>query len=404
MKHLLDYSLSMLCPITLNVFKNIPFESLTQFITTSGHFPLKFLVCVLIHISYFHALRFLFPTLRNDRKRISWVLTWVSTSILGAASLLAMYTSCRTIFQKPIPYELYNSMDPATGVFYHRFDVAFPVPHRLSPGIEWDSSSHWQKQDPQLRSFCLDQFSLVTVALSDKNVTMTDPCQCAQEDYRRDMLDFYRHIDATFYAPVSSTKALYPIGSWAELFGWLRLPTRLFFDMTFSPAGAVYAQWMMLFFASYLSMDLVIGTIYYKEKITLISGYLHHSLYIFICNVSLWTGYTVPCAYLYFMEIPTAFLGAGFIFPSLRDDNLFGLLFFIFRIALDPLMAHEILRNTTMTPIGKAMVLIKVPLNIKFFVDWIVRQKKLRRRALQQRPHGDVVEEKKMAQRRVASR
>ncbi|KAF9293643.1 hypothetical protein BGZ74_011603 [Mortierella antarctica] len=153
------------------------------------------------------------------------------------------------------------------------------------------------------------------------------------------MLDFYRHIDATFYAP--------------------------------TPAGAVYAQWMMLFFASYLSMDLVDGMIYYKEKITLISGYLHHALYIFICNVSLWTGYTVPCAYLYFMEIPTAILGAEFIFPSLRDDNLFGLLFFIFRIVLDSLMAHETLRNTTMTPMGKFVTIIKNPLNVKFFVDYI---------------------------------
>ncbi|KAG0037936.1 hypothetical protein BGZ82_001524 [Podila clonocystis] len=316
---------------------------------------------------------------------------------------MAMYTSCRTILQKPIPYELYNRVDPATGVYYHRFDVAFPAPHRLSPGVDWVSSSHWQKQDPQLRSFCLDQFSLETISRTDKNATVTEPCQCTQEDFRREILDFYRHIDATFYAPASSHKASYPTGSFAELFGLFRLPTRMFFDMTFSPAAAVYAQWTMLFFASYLSMDLVIGSIYYKEKITLISGYLHHSLYIFICNVSLWTGYTVPCAYLYFMEIPTAILGAGFIFLCLRYDNLFGLFFFIFRIVLDPLMAHEILRNTTMTPIGKAMVLIKIPVNIKLFVDWIVRQKKLRRRAQREPLQRDVLEEKKMAQKRVAS-
>ncbi|KAF9333123.1 hypothetical protein BG006_003996, partial [Podila minutissima] len=137
----------------------------------------------------------------------------------------------------------------------------------------------------------------------------------------------------------------------------------------------------MLFFAGYLSMDFVVGTIYYKEKITLISGYLQHALYIFICNVSLWTGYTVT--------FPTAILGAGFIFLSPRDDNLFTMLLFIFRIVLDPLMAHETLRNTTMTPIGKAMVLIKIPVNIKFFVDWIVWQKKLRRRTQRQRLQGD---------------
>ncbi|KAF9017581.1 hypothetical protein BGZ52_004955 [Haplosporangium bisporale] len=399
MKQLFVHPLSLL-PITFNVFNNIQLESLAHFITTPGHFPLKFLVCVLIQISYFHALRFLSPALRNDRKRISWVLTWISTSVLGVASLVAMYTSCRIVFQKPIPYELYNHADPSTGVLYRRFDVAFPPPHRLSPGIEWVSSSPWQKQDPQIPSLCLEQFSLVSVA-TDKNVTENEPCECTQEDHRRNMLNFYRHIDDTFYAPASSPKAAYPTGSWAELFGWFRLPTRLFFDMTFSPAAAAYAQWMMLFFASYLSMDLVFGTIYYKEKITLISGYLHHSLYIFICNVSLCTGYTVPCAYLYFMEIPTAFLGTGFIFPSLRHDNLFGLLFFVFRIVLDPLMAHEILRNTTMTPIGKAMVLIKIPVNIKFFVDWIVRQKKLRRRAQQQQRQlqvqEDIAEVKRMA-------
>lgn len=106
--------------------------------------------------------------------------------------------------------------------------------------------------------------------------------------------------------------------------------------------------------------------------------------------------------------VPTAVLGTGFIFPSLRHDNLFGLLFFLFRIVLDPLMAHEILRNTTMTPIGKAMVLIKIPVNIKFFVDWIVRQKKLHRQAQRQKillqRQEDIAEVKRMAQKCVAAR
>ncbi|KAF9274518.1 hypothetical protein BGZ74_004324, partial [Mortierella antarctica] len=193
------------------------------------------------------------------------------------------------------------------------------------------------------------------------------------------MYDFYHHVDSTFYAPSSSTKASYPAWSFTAFFGRLSIPPCLFFDASFSPVRDALTKWAVLVLPSYLVMDLTLGRKYYRERISLIGGYVHHSVYLYICSVVLYTNYTVGMVLFFFDEIPTAVLGTGFVFPQLRHDTLFGLVYFITQMVLDPLMAHEILRNTTMTPMGKFVTVIKNPLNVKFFVDYIQQQKRLRR-------------------------
>lgn len=73
------------------------------------------------------------------------------------------------------------------------------------------------------------------------------------------------------------------------------------------------------------------------------------------------------------------------MFPRLRHDNLFGLLFILTRFVLDALVTHELMRNTSMIPLCKLLIATKVPVNIKFFADWMRQQRRLRRRQRQQR-------------------
>ncbi|KAG0356720.1 hypothetical protein BG005_004332 [Podila minutissima] len=171
------------------------------------------------------------------------------------------------------------------------------------------------------------------------------------EMYNRvDPVSGFAYHNSTFYAPSSSTKASYPAWSFAAFFGRPSIPPRLFFDASLSPVRDALTEWAVMVLASYLVVDLTMGRKYYRERISLIGGYVHHSMYLYICSVALYTDYTVGMVLFFFDEIPTAVLGTGFVFPQLRHDTLFGLVYFITRMVLDPLMTHEILRNTTMTP------------------------------------------------------
>lgn len=262
-----------------------------QFLTTIGHRSLKLTILLLVHFLYFQAIRALFPALNKDRKRLSWILTSVSTPVISILWLVSVLTICRTVWQDPVPFELYSRADPTTGVFYRRYDIPFRPstsyvgnPLVLSPQQEYGH---------QLNALCLEEII---------------PCQCTLQEYERDMWNFYRQVDSTFYAPMSSSTRDYPAWSYAQVFGWLRLPPRLFFDTTFSPGTTVFAEWTILFFASYLSMDLVLGMIYYRDKITLLSGYFHHTFHLFVCLIAIRTETVVQCVLLFYAESMFSFL------------------------------------------------------------------------------------------------
>lgn len=299
MDQLLADSWSLFASLAINALHSVFFPQ-AQFLTTIGHRSLKLTILLLVQLLYFHAILALFPALKKDRKRLSWILTSISTPIISILWLVSVFTICRTVWQDPVPYELYNRADPATSVFYRRYDIPFRPsalyignPLVLSPAQEYD---------PQLNALCLKQII---------------PCQCTLQEYERDMRDFYRQVDSTFYAPMSSSTRDYPAWSYARVFGWFRLPPRLFFDTTFSPGTTVFAEWTILFFASYLSMDLVLGMIYYRDKLTLLSGYFHHTFHLFVCHTAIRTRTVVPCVLLFYAESMFPFFCPHFVFLAL---------------------------------------------------------------------------------------
>ncbi|KAG0345639.1 hypothetical protein BG004_003385 [Podila humilis] len=81
------------------------------------------------------------------------------------------------------------------------------------------------------------------------------------------------------------------------------------------------------------------------------------------------------------VEIATAILGTGFIFPGRRNDKLFGVMFIICRILIDLPLSHEMVRNTSMTLPCKILTLVKIPMNFKLFADWIKQQQNQRKRS-----------------------
>jgi len=79
-------------------------------------------------------------------------------------------------------------------------------------------------------------------------------------------------------------------------------------------------------------MDLALGAVYYRSQIGLLTGWIHHSLYIMIVEYAIrrsWTHIFCLCAA---MEIPTFFLGFMTLHPEFRNNTVFGVAFFLTRI------------------------------------------------------------------------
>jgi hypothetical protein len=93
-----------------------------------------------------------------------------------------------------------------------------------------------------------------------------------------------------------------------------------------------YIQFAIIFFMSHCIVDLVIGTIFYPASMDVLSGYVHHTLFLYVCLYSL-----QYCPVIFGMcfvaELPTLIMGLGNMDDRLRNDMLFGWTYGLTRIA-----------------------------------------------------------------------
>ncbi|KAF9426520.1 hypothetical protein BGZ94_006395 [Podila epigama] len=337
-----------------NIVRSIQLGSMIKILTSTGHLGIKFFICLLIHLAYFQGARFAFPSLRKNKRKLSWILTWVSTSLISLSFLITYFQHARTILHAPVPYELYDRPDPVTGVVFHRYDIPFR-PTATYNGVPMVVPPYVQEAYAPASPDCDDSFLGQMNDHVNCTILEPSPCQCTDETYRQLKIAFYREVDAKFYAPVSAPDTRYPDGSFAQFFGRLKLPPIIFLDSRLMPGKTAFTEWVILFFAAYLIQDLILGCIYYRERITLFTGWFHHLMHVFISYTALHTDAALPL---------TLFLGAES------------------KGVMDWSFSHEYVRNRGLTPLGKFEILIKIPLNIKFFVDWIQQQRRLRRRQM----------------------
>lgn len=88
------------------------------------------------------------------------------------------------------------------------------------------------------------------------------------------------------------------------------------------------------FFQAYLVADLLMGVIYYRSKINLLTGWIHHTLYIFIVEYASRMGWSHLFTLCAVMEVPTFVLAIASLNPRFRSDVVFALSFFATRIVL----------------------------------------------------------------------
>lgn len=89
---------------------------------------------------------------------------------------------------------------------------------------------------------------------------------------------------------------------------------------------------LLTLFWTYLIIDMCVGFVEYKEDFGVLSGWVHHIFYGFFLIHAYVRGYSMAFAFTLVMESSSIFLSGGRLFPCLRQDWVFGLLFFTFRI------------------------------------------------------------------------
>jgi hypothetical protein len=109
----------------------------------------------------------------------------------------------------------------------------------------------------------------------------------------------------------------------------------------------------LILFTSYLFMDMFIGNTQYPSFIKTLSGNVHHSFYIFINILILFTKDLYPLFVLFFIEeLPTCILGIGSYNKKYRKNRTFGLAFFITRIIYHLVFVYQLRHQNIILLVG----------------------------------------------------
>lgn len=190
-----------------------------------------------IHFSYFFLIKTLVPSIAKDRRKLSWILTLITAFVVSCSGCYVLGMHVRTIFSRSIPYEEYSH---TPGIGYYRHDIAYTT---TTTAFQKQAAAEWSPHFT-LRAFEVDGV-LVQVSLAEARIA--------------------------FYEAYDRTQAAKP---------WYR--RAIFFDTRFQPADSPVGQFFTVFFAMYLVTDIVCGIRYYKERITLLAGWVHHICYLAI--------------------------------------------------------------------------------------------------------------------------
>ena len=120
----------------------------------------------------------------------------------------------------------------------------------------------------------------------------------------------------------------------------------------------VYRTWTVLlttYFMTFLFMDLCIGMVYYKNKIELLTGWVHHITYLGTLTWAIHNQFCGIFIMMCFLELPTFLLALGSVRSHLRRDYLFATAFVLTRILFHAFAIHAAYQFQAFGPITKAL-------------------------------------------------
>ena len=120
---------------------------------------------------------------------------------------------------------------------------------------------------------------------------------------------------------------------------------------------------------SYFLCDIINGFLNYHKYMCTLAGYTHHIFYIFISLISM--KYNLQSLYFLYMieELPTIFLSSGHYSKLFRNDNLFGLTFFITRICYHTYLTYKVRDNYLFLALG----IMTLGLHSYWFKNWFTK-------------------------------
>lgn len=143
----------------------------------------------------------------------------------------------------------------------------------------------------------------------------------------------------------------------------------LYFTNLESKGGMDFGKVIVLYFTAYLIMDLYIGHYDYRKYMQTLTSYFHHTMYCFINMISLYFG-VFPLYFLHmFSELPSFIMGIGQFDIKFRNDNLFGLTFFLTRIFYHIYLTWTFRHNN----IVLGLSLGTLALHIYWFKGWFTK-------------------------------
>lgn len=130
---------------------------------------------------------------------------------------------------------------------------------------------------------------------------------------------------------------------------------------------------VVCFFISYLVLDLSLGSIYYKSRITVLTGWIHHPLYI---GILFWL-LRCRCSSFFttngILELPTLFLALGSFRDRWRCDLLFASSFFVLRLVFHAFMIVALKQRHPLETLWLVAVSV-FPLHLYWFYGILSQQ------------------------------
>ncbi|KAI7823496.1 hypothetical protein BX661DRAFT_145489 [Kickxella alabastrina] len=132
------------------------------------------------------------------------------------------------------------------------------------------------------------------------------------------------------------------------------------------------------FFVSYLFYDLLLGILYYQSSITLVNGYIHHTLYVAIAIFLAINGAAGIFCMFFYNEIPTIILALGSIRKEWRSDIWFVVVFFVTRIVLHVALGCKFYLYSEQRFVWK-IILVVFPMHMYWFYGMLSQYVKNKR-------------------------
>ncbi|KAG2222426.1 hypothetical protein INT45_009438 [Circinella minor] len=130
------------------------------------------------------------------------------------------------------------------------------------------------------------------------------------------------------------------------------------------------------YFMTSLAMDLCLGVLFYRSKVNILTGWVHHTAYIILLSWVIYVRLNRFFVAMCILELPTLCLSIGWVFPFLRHDYLFATLYVPTRIGFHAFMI------TISWPFKTEVVaalLALFPLHLYWFYGFICQQKRIRK-------------------------